>query len=90
MEISTHALAGPPNAATLAKWEKRGAPPVFLSLDRETRAAVDTATAAYHLSRQPQTLRAWACLENGPLRPLRVHGRLAWPVAELRRVLGVA
>jgi hypothetical protein len=62
----------------------------FVSLERETRAAVDTATAAYHLSRQPQTLRAWACLENGPLRPVRVHGRLAWPVSELRRVLGVA
>ena len=62
----------------------------FVSLDHETRVAVDTATAAYHLSRQPQTLRAWACLENGPLRPVRVHGRLAWPVAELRRVLGVA
>ena len=69
--------------------ERQGAPP-FLSLARETRAAVDTATAAYHLNRQPQTLRAWACLENGPLRPVRVHGRLAWPVAELRRVLGVA
>ena len=75
------------NAARLASWEKRGGS--CASLDRETRAAVDTATAAYHLSRQPQTLRAWACLENGPLRPIRVHGRLAWPVAELRRVLGV-
>jgi hypothetical protein len=64
--------------------------PAFVSLDRETRAAVDTACAAYHLNRQPQTLRAWVCLENGPLRPVRVHGRLAWPVAELRRVLGVA
>lgn len=63
--------------------------PVFTSLDRETRAVVDTACAAYHLNRQPQTLRAWACLENGPLRPVRVHGRLAWSVAELRRVLGV-
>ena len=64
--------------------------PAFVSLASETRAAVDTATAAYHLNRQPQTLRGWACLENGPLRPVRVHGRLAWPVAELRRVLGVA
>jgi hypothetical protein len=64
--------------------------PSFVSLDRETRTAVDTATAAYHLSRQPQTLRGWACKEDGPLRPTRVHGRLAWPVAELRRVLGVA
>ncbi len=74
--------------ARLAAVERKGG--AFVSLDAETRAAVDTATAAYHLNRQPQTLRGWACLENGPLRPVRVHGRLAWPVAELRRVLGVA
>ena len=63
--------------------------PAYVSLASETRTAVDTATAAYHLNRKPQTLRGWACLENGPLRPMRVHGRLAWGVAELRRVLGV-
>ena len=62
----------------------------FVALDHETRSAVDTATAAYHLSRQPQTLRGWACLENGPIRPMRVHGRLAWKTEDLRRVLGVA
>lgn len=66
------------------------ASPAFIPLDRENRAVVDTATAAYHLSRRPQTLRGWACKEDGPLRPVRVHGRLAWPVAELRRILGVA
>ena len=75
------------NAGRLAALERTAG--VFVSLDRETRAAVDTATAAYHLNRQPQTLRCWASAENGPLRPVRVHGRLAWPVAELRRVLGV-
>ena len=80
MEIATHHSTASREGAT---------GPGFVSLDQETRAAVDTATAAYHLNRQPQTLRAWACLENGPLRPVRVHGRLAWPVAELRRVLGV-
>ena len=62
----------------------------FVSLDRETRAAVDTQTAAYHLNRQPQTLRGWACREDGPLRPVRVNGRLSWSVAEIRRLLGVA
>lgn len=61
----------------------------FPPLDRETRAAVDTETAAYHLSRRPQTLRCWAAYESGPLRPLRVNGRLAWPIAEIRRLLGV-
>lgn len=87
MEIATqHPEVMSP--ARLAAVERKGG--AFVSLDAETRTAVDTATAAYHLSRQPQTLRAWACLENGPLRPVRVHGRLAWPVAELRRVLGVA
>lgn len=68
--------------------EKVGPPPC-LSLDRETRAAVDTATAAYHLNRQPQTLRGWACREDGPLRPIRMHGRLMWPTAKLRELCGV-
>ena len=64
--------------------------PRFPSLATETRANLPTPEAAYHLNRQQQTLRGWACLENGPLRPMRINGRLAWPVAELRRVLGVA
>lgn len=62
----------------------------FPSLDAVTRPAVDTAAAAYYLNRKEQTLRGWACLENGPLRPVRVHGRLAWSVAEIKRVLGAA
>ena len=60
----------------------------FPSLDSEQRTAVPTDCAAFHLNRQPQTLRAWACREDGPLRPLRIHGRLAWPVGELRRLVG--
>ena len=62
----------------------------FPPLEQVTRPTVPTEQAAYYLNRRPQTCRAWACLENGPLRPLRINGRLAWPVAELRRVLGVA
>ena len=58
-------------------------------LENVTKPNVDTATAAYYLNRQPQTLRGWACLENGPIRPVRINGRLAWPVSELKRVLGV-
>jgi hypothetical protein len=60
------------------------------SLADETRFAVDTATAAHYLNRKPQTLRSWASTESGPLRPVRVYGRLAWPVSELHRVMGVA
>jgi len=62
----------------------------IIPLDQEKRTVLDTATAAYHLNRRPQTLRDWACNENGDIRPLRIRGRLAWPVAELRRVLGLA
>ena len=62
----------------------------LVPLALETRATLPTAEAAGHLSRAQQTLRLWAMREDGPIRPMRVHGRLAWPVAELRRGLGVA
>ena len=65
-------------------------PQEFPPLELVNRPTVDTAAAAHFLNRKPQTLRGWACMENGPLRPIRINGRLAWNVAELRRVLGVA
>lgn len=82
MQTATH-----PSAAKLAHWEKKA--PAFVSLESETRAAVDTATAAFHLSRQPQTLRGWASTGLGPLQPVRLHGRLGWRTEDLRRLLGV-
>ena len=60
-----------------------------LTLLFESRDMVDTATAAHYLCRHPQTLRTWASLETGPLRPRRVHGRLAWSMSEIRTLLGV-
>lgn len=72
---------------TAACFPKRIAP-AFTPLDQETRPTVGTA-AAYYLDRKPQTLHIWACKENGPVRPVRVNGRLAWPVAEIKRALGV-
>jgi hypothetical protein len=65
-------------------------PQQFPSLDLVNRPTVPTEQAAHYLNRRPQTLRTWACSENGPLRPIRINGRLAWPVSELRRVLGAA
>lgn len=59
----------------------------FLPIEHETRSHIDTACAAFHLTRKPQTMRAWACLENGPLRPTRINGRLAWSVADIKRLL---
>nr|WP_162570544.1 hypothetical protein [Variovorax sp. SRS16] len=55
-----------------------------------TSPTVTTEAAAHYLNRRPQTLRLHSCNDNGPVRPLRINGRLAWPVADLKRVLGVA
>lgn len=63
--------------------------PKFPPLELETRTHIPTEQAGYYLNRRPQTMRVWACYD-GPIRPIRINGRLAWPVAELRRVLGVA
>jgi len=65
---------------------KTEAPP-FGPIENETRSHVDTACAAFWLNRKPQTLRSWASKENGPLRPSRLNDRLAWAVADIRRIL---
>lgn len=74
-----------------AKWlkELNGYPVDFISLDKETRTHVSTKVMCHHLGRKAQTARGWACHEDGPLRPIRVNGRLAWAVADIRRILGV-
>ncbi len=59
-------------------------------LESESRATLPTMEAAFHLNRAEQTLRIWACREDGPIRPIRVNGRLAWPVSEIKRILGVS
>jgi hypothetical protein len=46
-----------------------------------------TNEAAATINRTPQTLRKWACLENGPIRPIRINGRLAWRVSDLQLLL---
>ena len=66
--------------------------PAYVSLASETRTHVSTAVLCRHLNRKEQTARGWASAGTYPdgLRPLRVMGRLAWPVAGIRAALGVA
>jgi len=68
---------------------RTGAGAQFPPLDQEARSHVPTEQAAYYLGRRAQTLRAWSCGEDGPLRPIKVSGRLAWSVAQIRELLGV-
>jgi hypothetical protein len=59
----------------------------YPALVHENRTVIDTNAAAFHLNRRPQTLRKWACFENGVLRPIRINGRLAWRVADIRAIV---
>ena len=29
----------------------------------------------------------WACFENGPIKPVKINGRLAWLVSDIRDVI---
>ena len=51
------------------------------------RDVLPTNEAAPTINRAPQTMRKWACLDNGPIRPVRINGRLAWRVSDLAGLL---
>lgn len=80
--------------ATYHSAEARRAPTesTFPPLELVNRPTVPTEQAAHYLLRRPQTLRGWASAETFPagLRPIRINGRLGWPVAGIRAALGVA
>ena len=59
----------------------------FQALEDVTKPTVATDHAAYLLNRVPRTLRGWASLENAPIRPIRVFGKLAWNVDDIKRLL---
>ena len=63
--------------------------PQFPTLETITRPTLNTAEAAFYLNRRPQTLRGWASGEIGPIRPLHMHGRLAWPLREIKALMGL-
>jgi hypothetical protein len=62
----------------------------FPPLVEVNRPNLTTNEAAYYFNRKPQTLRAWACLKNGPIKPERINGRLIWPTQKVKKLLGVA
>jgi len=62
----------------------------YLPLEQVTKPNLTTSECAYYLNRRPQTLRVWACNEDGPIRPKRIAGILAWPTSEVKALSGVA
>ncbi|GMV00532.1 MAG: hypothetical protein AMXMBFR52_01880 [Burkholderiales bacterium] len=65
----------------------RSGPATYPPIKIESRTHVPTDCAPYHLLRALQALRIWACTDDGPIRPVRSHGRLAWRTADIRRLL---
>lgn len=53
----------------------------------EALQIVGTSKAAEILNRKKQTLRLWSSEGSGPIRPVKIGGRLGWRVEDLERVL---
>lgn len=66
--------------------------PPFPALELVTKPNLTTAEIAYYTNQAENTWRIHACRETFPegLRPLRIGGRLNWPTAGAKRLLGVA
>lgn len=63
--------------------------PAVLRLEEISKPALTTREAAHFLNRQPTTLQYWAAMDCGPIRPMRVGGRLMWRTADVKRLLGL-
>lgn len=50
-------------------------------------ATLTTAEAAKALNRKPRTLNKWATTKRGPVQPVRINGRLAWPLDQITALL---
>ena len=78
------------NLAILAKLEAK-APQNYPPLGTVTKPNLTTAELAFYSNMAQQTWRVKACYDTAPegLRPLRVCGKLAWPTAGAKKLLGV-
>ena len=64
----------------------------YLPLEQVTKPNLTTRELAHYSNMAEQTWRVKACYDIAPegLRPLRVCGKLAWPTAGAKKLLGVA
>lgn len=59
-------------------------------LEQVTKPTITTKQAAFYLNLAEQTLHIYSCRETGPIRPLRIGRRLAWPTKRVKELCGVA
>lgn len=50
-------------------------------------AILPTKQAAQVINREAQTMRKWACLNCGPIKPIRINRRLHWRLSDLKKLL---
>ena len=67
-------------------------PQQFPPLESVTKPNLTTRELAFYSNMAEQTWRVKACYDTAPegLRPLRVCGKLAWPTAGVKKLLGVS
>jgi hypothetical protein len=85
MQTATHSTIQATQAPQQSKAQ-------HLPLEQVTKPNLTTAELAYYSNLTEQCWRVKACYDTAPegLRPLRVCGKLAWPTAGAKKLLGVA
>lgn len=56
-------------------------------LRKELPEVVNTFVAAKLLHLHPDTIRRWACIDSGPIRPIKIGRELLWRVSDIGKVL---
>lgn len=87
METTTHLC----DQTTSGESPSKQYTPPYPPLEQVTKPNLVTAEMAYYANQSQQTWRAHACRETYPegLRPHRIGGRLNWPTAGAKKLLGV-
>lgn len=62
----------------------------FPPLEEVTKPMLTTAEYCHYSNFAKQTVWLHACKENGPVRAVRIGGRLGWPTKAVKQLLGVA
>ncbi len=88
MQTATHASIATMREATAPQQFTAPYPPLALV----TKPNLTTAEIAYYTNQKEQTWRVHACRETFPngLRPHRIGGRLNWPTAGAKILVGLA
>ena len=61
----------------------------FPNIDDELRPYVGTPQAAHYMDLAGCTLRDWSRRGTGPITPRKFGRKLLWPMADIRKLLGL-